>query len=156
MCDSVWPHRRQPTRLPHPWDSPGKNTGVDCHFPLQCMKVKSERKVALSCPTLQEPMICSLPGSSIHGIFQARVLEWGAITFSSHPSRSTQIHNLYYWDSERNGLPGKIKRKINKTYASTIHIHVKSLRQEACWSGKFCKLKKKRKTLRNLNITFFL
>ena len=76
------PHRRQPTRLPHPWDSPGKNTGVGCHFLLQCMKVKSEREVAQLCPTLSDPMYCSLPGSSVHGIFQARVLEWGAIAFS--------------------------------------------------------------------------
>ena len=82
MSDSVRPHRRQPTRLPHPWDSPGKNTGVGCHFLLQCMKVKSESEFAQSCPTLSDPMDCSLPGSSIHGIFQARVLEWGAITFS--------------------------------------------------------------------------
>ena len=82
MSDSVRPHRRQPTRLPCPWDSPGKNTGVGCHFLLQCMKVKSEREVAQSCPTLSDPMDCSLPGFSIHGIFQARVLEWGAIAFS--------------------------------------------------------------------------
>ena len=81
MSDSVRPHRRQPTRLPCPWDSPGKNTGVGCHFLLQCMKVKSESEVAQSCPTLSDPMDCSLPGSSIHGIFQARVLEWGAIAF---------------------------------------------------------------------------
>ena len=79
-CPTLWPHRRQPTRLPHPWDSPGKNTGVGCHFLLQCMKVKSE--VAQSCPTLSDPMDCSPPGSSIHGIFQARVLEWGAMAFS--------------------------------------------------------------------------
>ena len=82
MSDSVQPHRRQPTMLPRPWDSPGKNTGVGCHFLLQCMKVKSESEVAQSCPTLSDPMDCSLPGSSIHGIFQARVLEWGAIAFS--------------------------------------------------------------------------
>ena len=79
MSDSVQPHRRQPTRLLCPWDSPGKNTGVGCHFLLQCMKVKSEREVTQSCPTLRNPLDCSLPGSSIHGIFQARVLEWGAI-----------------------------------------------------------------------------
>ena len=79
VSDSQWPHGLQPTRLPHPWDSPGKNTGVGCHFLLQCMKVKSESEVAQSCPTLSDPMDCSLPGSSIHGIFQARVLEWGAI-----------------------------------------------------------------------------
>ena len=82
MSDSVRPHRRQPTRLPHPWDSPGKNTGVGCHFLLQCVKVKSESEVAQSCPTLSDQRDCSLPGSSIHGIFQARVLEWGAIAFS--------------------------------------------------------------------------
>ena len=70
------------TRLPRPWDSPGKNTGVDFHFLLQCVKVKSEREVAQSCPTLSDPMDCSLPGSSAHGIFQAKVLEWGAIAFS--------------------------------------------------------------------------
>ena len=79
MSDSVRPHRQQPTRLLCPWDSPGKNTGVGCHFLLQCMKVKSESEVAQSCPTLSNPMDCSLPGSSVCGIFQARVLEWGAI-----------------------------------------------------------------------------
>ena len=84
MPNSVRPHRWQPTRLPHPWDSPGKNTGVGCHFLLQCMKVKSESAVTQSCPTLCHPMDCSLPGSSAHGIFQARALEWGAITFSKH------------------------------------------------------------------------
>ena len=80
-CPTVRPHRRQPTRLPCPWDSPGKNTGVGCHFLLQCMKVKSESEVTQSCPTPSDPMACSLPGSSVHGIFQARVLEWGAIAF---------------------------------------------------------------------------
>ena len=89
MSDSVRPHRWQPTRLPRPWDSPGKNTGVGCHFLLQCMKVKSQSEVTQLCPTLSDPMDCSLPGSSIHGIFQARVLEWGAIAFckrcSYHP-----------------------------------------------------------------------
>ena len=87
MSDSVRPHRRQPTRLPCPWDSPGTNTGVGCHFLLQCMKVKSESEVAQSCPTLSDPMDC-LPGSSVHGIFQARVLEWGAIAFSVERPRS--------------------------------------------------------------------
>ena len=82
MSDSVRPHRRQPTRLLRPWDSPGKNTGVGCHFLPQCRKVKSESEVAQSCPTLRDPMDCSLPDSSVHGIFQARVLEWGAIAFS--------------------------------------------------------------------------
>ena len=68
-CDSVRPHRRQPTRLRRSRDPPGKNTGVGCHFLLQCMKVKSESKVAQSCPTLRDPMDCSLPGSSVHGVF---------------------------------------------------------------------------------------
>ena len=77
----------QPTRFLHPWDFPGNSTGVGCHFLLQCMKVKSESEVAQSCPTLSDPMDCSLPGSSVHGIFQARVLEWGAIAFSE----------LVYW-----------------------------------------------------------
>ena len=76
VSNSVPPHRWQPTRLPHPWDSPGKNTEVVCHFLLQCMKVKIESEVAQSCPTLSDPMDCSLLGSSVHGIFQARVLEW--------------------------------------------------------------------------------
>ena len=84
MSDSVRPHRLQPTRLRRPWDSPGKNTGVGCHFLLQCIKVKSESEVAQSCPTLSNPVDCSLPGSSVHGIFQARVLDWGAIAFSSY------------------------------------------------------------------------
>ena len=90
MSDSVRPRRQQPTRLPSPWDSPGRNTGVGCHFLLQCMKVKSESEVAQSCLTLSGPMDCSLPGSSIHGIFQARVLEWGAIAFSGN------IHTTIY------------------------------------------------------------
>ena len=74
-CLTVRPHRWQPTRLHCPWESPGKNTGVGCHFLLQCMKVKSESEVAQLCPTLSDPMDCSLPDSSVHGIFQARVLE---------------------------------------------------------------------------------
>ena len=100
MSNSVRPRRRQPIRLPCPWDSPGKNTGVGCHFLLQCMKVKSESEVAQSCPTLSDPMDCSLPGSSVHGIFQARVLEWGAIAFSERsftdvlmlPSTPMRLH----------------------------------------------------------------
>ena len=95
MSDSVQPHRWQPTRLPRPWDSPSENTGVGCHFLLQCMKVKSESEVAQSCLTLrtfihwrrklpwtEDLMDCSLPGSSVHGSFQTRVLEWGAIALS--------------------------------------------------------------------------
>ena len=76
VSDSVRPHRQQATRLPRPWDSPGKNTGVGCHFLLQCVTVESEREVAQSCPTLSDPVDCSPAGPSVHGIFQARVLEW--------------------------------------------------------------------------------
>ena len=78
LCPTLRPQRRQPIRLPHPWDSPGKNAGVGCHFLLQCMKVKSESEVTqwCPCPTLRDPMDCSLPGSSVHGSFQARVLEF--------------------------------------------------------------------------------
>ena len=96
MSDSVRPHRRQPTRLPHPWDSPGKNTGVGCHFLLQCMKVKSESEVAQSWPTVSNPTDCSLPGFSIYGIFQARVLESGAIAFSMNtvtPAQKEHFQN---------------------------------------------------------------
>ena len=96
MSDSLRPHESQHTRLPHPWDSPSKNTGVGCHFLLQCMKVKSESEVAQSYPTLSNPMDCSLPGSSIHGIFQARVLEWGAIAFSVCIYIHTYIHTYIY------------------------------------------------------------
>ena len=89
-CPTLQPHRQPPTRLPRPWDSPGKNIGVGCHFmkcmkvksESECMKVKSENEVAQPCPTPSNPMDCSLPGSSVHGISQARVLEWGAIAFS--------------------------------------------------------------------------
>ena len=98
VSDSVRPHRRQPMRLPRPWDSPGENTGVGCHFLLQCMKVKSESEVAESCPTLSDPMDCSPPDSSTHGIFQARVLEWGAIAFSC-----AQLHSCLFcpfWDGQ--------------------------------------------------------
>ena len=80
LCDPI---DGSPPGSHHPWDSPGKNTGVGCHFLLKCMKVKSESELAQSCPTLSDPMDCSLPGSSIHGISQARVLEWGAIAFSA-------------------------------------------------------------------------
>ena len=119
MSDSVRPHRQQPTRLFRPWDSPGKNTGVGCHFLLQCLKVESERKVAQSFATPSDPMDCSLPGSSIHGIFQARVLEWGATAFSpaltsvkTSASATTSLQhkrwggaNKQAWDSARHFTP---------------------------------------------------
>ena len=92
VSDSARPRRQQPTRLPYPWDSPGKNTGVGCHFLLQCMKVKSESEVTQSCPTPSDPTDWSLPGSSIHGIFQARVLERGAIPFSDSCINACKYH----------------------------------------------------------------
>ena len=97
VSNSVRPDRQQPTRLPHPWGSPGKNTGVGCHFLLQCMKGKSENEVAQLCPTLSDPMDCSLPGSSVHGIFQARVLEWGAIASSRLPRFNFQAGNKEFF-----------------------------------------------------------
>ena len=123
VSDSVRPHSWQPNRLPRPWDSPGKNTGVGCHFLLQCMRVKSESEVAQSCPTLSDPMDCSLPGSSIHGIFQARVLEWGAIVFSRasinlakgfselhNYKRLFSFHNFFL----KNDLLDQISNLLNK------------------------------------------
>ena len=102
VSNSVRPHRRQSTRLHHPWDFPGKNTGVGCHFLLQCKKVKRESEVAQSSQTIRDPIDCSLPGSSVHGIFQARVLEWGAIAFSGVrydwvTKHSTTQHSPYWW-----------------------------------------------------------
>ena len=95
LCATPWTAAHQ---APRPWDSPGKNTGVGCHFLLQCMKVKSESEVALLCPTLSDPMDWSLPGSSVHGIFQSRVLEWGAIAFSvscSYPTPKMRFKCLF-------------------------------------------------------------
>ena len=94
MSDSVQPQRRQPTRLPCPWDSPSKNTGVGCHFLLQGMKVKSESEVAQSCPTLSDPMDCSPPGSPVPGILQARTLEWVAISFSNAWKWKVKVKSL--------------------------------------------------------------
>jgi hypothetical protein len=108
MSVSVRPHRRKLTRFPLPWDSPGKNTGLGCHFLLQCVKVKSESEVGQSRPTLSDPMDCSLPGSSVHGIFQARVLEWVAIAFSEL-FISSPI-NLFLQNHSSRRLKGKKKK----------------------------------------------
>ena len=109
----MWPHRRRPTRLPHPWDSPGKNTGVGCHFLLQCMKVKRESEVAQSCPTLHNPMVCSLPDSSVHGIFQARVLEWagGGLKGRWYLYNYSWFALLYGRNQHNTNLP-PIKKKV--------------------------------------------
>ena len=99
MSDSVRPHRRQPTRLPRPWDSPGKNTGVGCHFLLQCVKVKNESEVTQLCPTPSDPMDCSLPGSSVRGISQARVREWGDLLSYDFINSLVCPRNTYVLDS---------------------------------------------------------
>ena len=136
VSNSVYPHRRQPTRLPRPWDSPGKNTGVGCHFLLQCMKVKGESEVAQSCPTLSNLMDSSLPGSSVHGIFQARVLEWGAIAFSD-------IHTTVCKTASRERLssPGSSAQGSVMTERGRIggvqggeHRH-KHIADSLCWTA---------------------
>ena len=129
MSDSVRPHRRphrqQPTMLHHPWDSPGKNTGVGCHFLLQCMKGKSESEVAQSCPTLCDPMDRSLPGSSVHGIFQARVLEWGAIAFSILQATSILICIVILFMSSFNSL-------VEITYIKSPSLDCETLKGKIC------------------------
>ena len=126
MSDSVQPHRWQPSRLPHPWDSPGKNIGVGCHFLFQCMKVKSESEVSQSCPTLSDPMDCSLWGSSVHGIFQARVLEWGAIAFSKGIYIAIWNISLNFSVGTKNPHPGG---------EWWLHLDPECLVPEAWWLG---------------------
>ena len=125
VSDSVWPHRQQPTRLPRPWDSPGKNTGVGCHCLLQCMEVKSESEVTQLCPTLSDPMDCSPRGSSVHGIFQARVLEWGAIAFSDTMSYSIAIQGPIIYTKTLNlseNTQGWLERSL-KVYMALIFLY---------------------------------
>ena len=130
MSDSVRPHRWQPTGLCHPWDSPAKDTGVCWHFLLQCMKVKSESEVTQLCLTTSDPMDCSPPGSSIHGIFQARVLEWVAIAFSELYTRlleysSSLTSQWVYGDSHKNSSEWKNNtglRALVKLSSLTNHV----------------------------------
>ena len=138
MSDSVQSHRRQPTRLPHPWDPPGKNTGVGCHFLLQWMKEKSESEVAQWGPTLSNPMDC-MEGFSIHGIFQARVLKWGAIAFFNViPLLSHKWRNLFYSLPECMLLLQSCLTLCNLwTVACQAPLSVWFSRQE-CWSGLPC------------------
>ena len=133
MSDSVRPHRRQPCR---PWDSPGKNTVVGCHFLLQCMKVKSESEVAQSCPTLSDPMDRSPPGASVHGIFQARVLEWGAIAFSDYTewSKSEREKSFFF----RKGKKDSIYMESRNMAPMNVFIGQqwrRRYREEACGQG---------------------
>ena len=116
MSNSVRSHRQQPTRLLYPWNSPGKNTGVGCHFLLQCMKVKSESEVAQSCPTLSDPMDCSLPDSSVHGIFWATVLEWGAIAFSQK-----NIY-IYMYKTESLCYTAEVNSTLNQLYFKKVFL----------------------------------
>ena len=122
MSDSVQLDRWQPTRLPGPWDSPGKNTGVGCHFLLQCMKVKSESAVTQSCPTLSDPMDCSPPGPSVHGIFQARVLEWVAIALSAPTSYSSK-KLLRYFFGERFRFTANLRGRYRDVASSPCPPH---------------------------------
>ena len=139
MSDSLQPHRRQPTRLPRPWDSPGKNTGVGCHCLLQCVKVKSESEVAQPFPTLIGPIDCSPPGSSVHGISELRVLEWGTIAFSekteAQRSQHAQVHIRERkgdsWDSD----PGVSDFKIHtafRWYHTNVTVHSCNRTQSGC------------------------
>ena len=131
MSDSVQPHRRPPTRPLCPWDSPGKNTGVGCHFLLQCMKVNSESEVAQSSPTRSDPMDCSPPGSSARGIFQAKALEWGAIAFSKESEsrracklcREVHVQHGRTWDGRaRLSTDGSSLRSLCGSNKNTEHM----------------------------------
>ena len=125
------PHRWQPTRLRRSWDSPGKNTGVGCHFLLQCMKMKSESEVAQSCPTFSDPMDWSLPGSSVHWIFQARVLEWGPIAFFKSVSyKGAKNVSEEYPKAEWGNTDGrsKLKREVLWVELCSANPHVEILK----------------------------
>ena len=129
MSDSVRPHRRQPTRLPRPWDSPGNNTGVGCHFLLQYTRVKSESDVPQPCPTLCGPMDCSPPGSSIHRVFQARVLEWDAIAFSVRYIRFPQKSVMVLGQEET--LPWA--RQCNKLHSAICTVLLSEFVSQNAW-----------------------
>ena len=123
MSDSVRLHRLQPTRLHRPWDSPGKNTRVGYHFPLQCMKVKSEREVAQSCLTLSDPMDCSPPDSCVHGIFQARVLEWGAIAWACFVDIAQNAKKCFiHWQYLKIRM-FNMKSRLWLLFLTILHLH---------------------------------
>ena len=129
MSNSVRPHRQQPTRLPHPWDSPGKNTGVGCHFLLQCMKVKSETEVAQSCPAVCDSVDCNPPGSPVHGILQVKILEWVAIFCfrgSSQPRDLTSpaLAGGFFTSSATRDATRDVETKSNSTVEKPAQYHV--------------------------------
>ena len=142
MSNSVRPHRQQSNRLLCPWDSPGKNTGVGCHFLLQCMKVKSESEVTQSCPTPSDPMDCSLPGSSVHGILQARVVEWGAIAFSGLSMQDTWDllvnvrHMRFGFDPRVGKIPWRRKWQSNPVFLLRKSHRQRSLAGYSPWCCK--------------------
>ena len=129
MSNSVRPHRRQPTRLLHPWDSPGKNAGVCCHFLLQCMKVKSESEVAQLCPTLSDSMDCSPPGSSVHGIFLEEY--WGGLSFLPPGDLPKKLHDAavsyYLLQTQKQRASLKSLWHWNQSSISELRLNVKLL-----------------------------
>ena len=146
MSNSVRPRGQQPTRLPRPWDSPGKNTGVGCHFLLQCMKVKNESEDAQSYLTLIDPMDCSLPGSSIHEIFPAKVLEWGAIAFSDfYQSSSLKLIISVTFKNHFRIVSLELSTQKSLTFASATTKQVLS-DSSACVFPTTCHLARRRTT----------
>ena len=114
MSNSVWPHRRQHTRLPCPWDSPGKNTGVGCYCLLQCMKLKSESEVTQPCPTLTDPMDCK-PTRAPHpwdspdnssGVGCYCLLRNSKLEGHNHPCRTHQFSSVRLCDPMNRSMPG--------------------------------------------------
>ena len=134
MSDSVRPHRQQPTRLPRPWDSPGKNTGVGCHFLLQCVKVKSESVVAQSCLIPSDPMDYSPPGSSVHGISKSRTrLSDFTFTFNFHALKKEMAthSSVLAWripgTGEPGGLPSMGSNRVGHDFsdlAAAAEVHM--------------------------------
>ena len=143
VSDSVQPQRRQPTRLPRPWGSPGKNTGVGCHFLLQCMKVKSESEVAQLSLTLHDPMDCSPPGSSVYGICQARILEWVP---SPSPIRSGRTKSLRIPPGFCNeSACQKEEREYGDWWLISIKAKCSQTLRKCKWNGRPSKRSQKRK-----------
>ena len=129
MSDSVRPQRWQPSRLPRPWDSPGKNTGVGCHFLPQCMKVKSESEVAQSCPTLCDPKDCSLPGSSVHGF--SRQEYWSGVPLPSPMIMLLTTISLLFLSINICQCTYCVKNTVSGTWNLPVNRTDKTL---SCWS----------------------